>query len=228
MSRVALVADDQEVSRFAFSAILTRRMAYDRIAEAATLDEALDVLSVDDQIGLALIDLVMPGMATAASIGAVRHLRPNLKVVIISSSSARENILLALAVGVHGYIVKDAGVGEIIEAIHLIEGGHIYVPPILSAPPENVVEWAFSRVNSQASLAAMSHRQNEVLRLLATGQSNKEIARFLRISEGTAKLHVAAVLRMLNVKNRSAAAVLGAKLLEEKAAFDRATDEHGS
>ena len=72
----------------------------------------------------------------------------------------------------------------------------------------------------------MTQRQNEVLRLLSTGQSNKEIARTLHISEGTAKLHVAAVLRMLNVKNRSAAAVLGSKLLEEAANLGRVPDRN--
>ncbi len=226
MTQVALVADDHEVSRMAFSAILTRRMGYDRVAEAATFDEALDVLSVDGEISLALLDLIMPGMSTAASLGAVRDLYPALKVVIVSSSSARENIMMALAVGVHGYIVKDTGIEKIVEALELIESGNIYVPPILSRPPDHIEDWPLFGTARSGSLAAMTQRQNEVLRLLSTGQSNKEIARTLHISEGTAKLHVAAVLRMLNVKNRSAAAVLGSKLLEEAANLGRVPDRN--
>ncbi len=226
MTRIALVADDHEVSRMAFSAILTRRLAYERIVEAATFDEAMDVLSGNDQISLALIDLIMPGMSALASLGAIRDLYPALKVVIVSSSSARENIMLALAVGVHGYIVKDTGIEGIVKALELIEGGDIYVPPILSRPPEHMADWPLFGTARSGSLAAMTQRQNEVLRLLATGQSNKDIARSLHISEGTAKLHVATLLRMLNVKNRSAAAVLGSKLLEEAANLGNVTDQH--
>ncbi len=215
MGRVALIADDQEVSRIAFSTILSKKLGYDRIAEAGGLDEALEILANDADIDLALIDLIMPGMATAASLTAIRDCFPDVKVVVISSSARREDILLALASGAHGYIIKDSGIAEIVKALELVEANVIFVPLVFVKP--GAIGQGLPELNrtTRSFIGEMSPRQSDTLRLLSKGKSNKEIARMLQISEGTVKLHVAAIFRILNVKNRALAAVVASKLLQD-------------
>ena len=210
----AVVADDQELSRIAFSAILSKHLGFDRVAEAATLDEALDHLAFDRSIELALIDLVMPGMVNATGFAAVREGFPDVKLVAISGSSLREDILLALRSGVHGYIIKDASVSEMTRALRMVMEGVIYVPPLLAQPELRLPDAAPPSLEADDDPPiALTPRQRDVLRLITDGRSNKEIARTLDLGEGTVKIHTAALFRVLNVSNRSAAAVVGARLL---------------
>ena len=215
MGRVALIADDQEVSRIAFSTILSKKLGYDRIAEAAGLDEALEILANDADIDLALIDLIMPGMTTAASLTAVRECFPNVKVVVVSSSARRQDILLALSSGAHGYIIKDSGIAEIVKALELVEANVIFVPLVFAQPSAIGKDLLELDRTTRSVIGEMSPRQSDTLKLLSKAKSNKEIARILQISEGTVKLHVAAIFRILNVKNRALAAVVASKLLQE-------------
>ena len=221
MGRVALIADDQEVSRIAFSTILSKKLGYDRVVEAGGLDEAIEILANHADIDLALIDLIMPGMTTAASLTAVRECFPDVKVVVISSSARRDDILLALSSGAHGYIIKDSGIAEIVKALELVEANVIFVPPVFARPGaigKDLLDQRSSLDQNRSSrsvIGEMSPRQSDTLKLLSKGHSNKEIARVLQISEGTVKLHVAAIFRILNVKNRALAAVVASKLLQE-------------
>lgn len=222
-ARVGLIADDDAYFRMAVGAILDRQFGFSEIIEAASLDEALERLSDKPAIGVALFDLSMPGMRTPTNLRAVRECFPETRVAVISASSSRQNILLALEAGVHGYMLKSLGVTELAAALQTIFDGGIYVPPCLadisSAPLEG------STGESQASMAerlepAIDHheainpltpRQQDVLDLLVQGKTNKEIAIALGLGEGTVKIHMAAIFRYFGVNNRAAAAVAGAR-----------------
>lgn len=217
-SERALIADDDEFFRIALKSILSDRLGIGEVIESGSLDEALEVLGNSDHLDIALFDLAMPGMESSASLGAVRTLFPDTRVVVVSSSRRRDDILTALGTGVHGYIPKGYRVEELTRAIRMIMGGEIYVPPSLAEVSSDVAEPVRTEGANPLSVrgVTLTTRQWDVLRLIVEGRSNKEIARALNLGEGTVKIHLAAVFRNLGVRNRSAAAVSGAALLSER------------
>lgn len=220
--RVALIADDDEFFRIALAAILENQLGFTDVVEAGSLDEAIERLADRDDISLALFDLAMPGMESAVSLGAVRDVHPDLKVAVVSASSRRTDILAALAAGIHGYVPKGLGATELAAALGVVLNGAIYVPPSIagrtpySVEPEPVpvpTGKGCGEESSHGAIEFLTPRQREVLLLLVQGFSNKEIARKLRLGEGTVKIHMAALFRSLRVRNRQEAAATGARLL---------------
>lgn len=128
-SRVALIADDDEFFRIALGFILRSKLNFTEVIETGSLDEAIERLSEREDISLALFDLAMPGMQSAASLAAVREIHPDLKVVVVSASSRRSDILSALTAGINGYVPKGLGASDLAGAIGAILNGAVYVPP---------------------------------------------------------------------------------------------------
>ncbi|MPZ34771.1 MAG: response regulator [Rhodospirillales bacterium] len=215
--KVALIADDDEFFRMALATILTSKLKFAEVVQAASLDEAVEKLSARSDISLALFDLAMPGMESPANLRAVRDCLETLRVAVVSSSKNRQDILSALEAGVHGYVPKGLGVADLAHALQLIVDGVIYVPPSIADLPAQE-QPAQSREAAaappKAALAALTPRQRGVLALLVQGKSNKAIARDLDLGEGTVKVHMAALFRSLGVRTRTAAAVAGGRLLQ--------------
>jgi DNA-binding NarL/FixJ family response regulator len=214
-SACALIADDDAFFRIALGALLTRQLGFTTILEAGSLDDALDLLGTRPEISLALFDLSMPGMKQAASLAAVRECAEHVTLAVVSGSSARHDILAALGAGVHGYIPKALGPAELVKALETVLAGQIFVPPVLAqAGTVETISPPASPDRAQDALVRLTQRQREVLQALVAGRSNKEIARQLGLGEGTVKIHVAALLRTLQLPNRAAAAAFGARLPE--------------
>ncbi|MBD2746528.1 response regulator transcription factor [Microvirga sp. BT688] len=218
--RVGLIADKDAYFRLAAAAILTRHFGFSEVLEASSLDEALERLTDNAPVEIALLDLSMPGAQTPTNLRSIRECFPNTRVAAISASTLRRDILLALEAGVHGYIVRSLPVADLVKALSTIFEGGVYVPSCLAeiAPgPTGLKEQADEPAHVQpsapqtASMHLLTSRQRDVLDLLVQGKSNKEIALALKLGEGTVKIHMAAIFRYFGVSNRAAAAVAGAR-----------------
>ena len=215
--KIALIADDDEFFRMALATILTSKLKFAEVVQAASLDEGVEKLSARNDVSLALFDLAMPGMESPANLRAVRDCFEALRVAVVSSSKNRQDILSALEAGVHGYVPKGLGVADLAHALQLIVDGVIYVPPSIADLPAQEQPAPSREVAAappNAALATLTPRQRGVLELLVQGKSNKAIARDLDLGEGTVKVHMAALFRSLGVRTRTAAAVAGGRLLQ--------------
>ncbi len=193
--------------------------------QVGSLDEALEALAERPDIRVALFDLAMPGMESAASLSAVRECFPDVLTVVVSGSTDREDVFLALRTGAHGFVPKGSSVEALIQALRMVFDGFVYVPSFVTQGP------ARPRPSRGAGRTGESRRGPDGVadaapapgaRLIVAGQSNKEIARSLALGEGTVKIHVAALLKALGVPNRSAAAAWGgANLARQRGALDR-------
>jgi DNA-binding NarL/FixJ family response regulator len=187
--------------------------------EADGFDAALEVLATRGA-DLLLIDLSMPGMAGASSLRALREAHPNTKIVVITGWEDRATMLDCLGAGVHGYVPKSFATDQIVKAIEVILDGGVYVPSeIANLNGMEALNGSGAKDKPAGSLPPMvpglarfTKRQLDVLQLLGQGRSTKEIARALELSEGTVKVHLAAIYRGLNARNRTEAVALASKL----------------
>ena len=184
------------------------------ILDAADFDQLLAIVAEQGALDLALVDLSMPGMDWRLALRRLNERFPDLPVVVVSASDNHSDILQALDSGAAGFIPKSSSGSVMLRALQLVFSGGTYVPPEVlrrvstpRAPSSSAEEGGLER---QPSL--LTPRQVEVLRLLAEGQSNKEIAAVLDLSDGTVKLHVTAILKALGVNNRTRAVLAAARL----------------
>jgi DNA-binding NarL/FixJ family response regulator len=214
--RAALIADPDDYFRIALETILKARLGFSVVHQVRTLDEAFDCLIKQPEISLSLFELNLPGVSGATSLTAVRDCFPNVQVAVVSTSVRRQDILMTLDAGVHGYVPKNASPAELTAALKLIVDGIIYVPPSMASTPSLVLEGPVLNakpIRGAALPDPLTPRQREVLGLLLKGKSNKEIARTLNLGEGTVKVHMAGLFRALGVNTRAAAAVAGTQLM---------------
>ncbi|MFZ0460301.1 MAG: response regulator transcription factor, partial [Rhodoplanes sp.] len=153
------------------------------------------------------------------SLKAAREASPATRFAVVSTSNTRADILATLAAGFHGFISKRQSDTEILAAVTDILAGRIYVPASFARMGDgDALCGRFDReavptLSTEADVLKLTKRQREVLTLLARGLSNKEIARALDIAEATTKIHMAALLRGLAVRNRTEAAYKAANLI---------------
>lgn len=200
-----LIADDHELFldglRLALSG-LDEDMNIDMVHNHKELQEKADGKTSYDLI---LTDLAMPGLAWHESLRLLKEHNPETPIVILSAVYDREIVLQAVDIGASGFIPKTSSNKIILSALHLVLSGGLYLPSELlnAAPAEG---------SAAETKGLLTPRQLDVLRLMGQGKPNKIIARELDLSEGTVKLHVTAVLKALNVINRTGAVVAGRNL----------------
>ncbi len=211
MPRAFVIADDHALFRTGLRLLLGDGCGPAHIREAANVAELRAALAEDAAVDLAVVDLSMPGMNGGATIRELRSEFSGLRVVVMSASEERQNVLDALAAGAFGYIPKSLEPAAMIQAFQQILSGGIYAPTLLLTDSASGPEASLAPVDPQV-IESLTPRQRDVLRLLGKGQANKEIARALDISEGTVKIHLAAIFRLLDVRNRTEAVLKASAL----------------
>jgi DNA-binding NarL/FixJ family response regulator len=203
-----LVCDDHPLVRAAIAATVADIAPDETVLTARDFGEAWLAAESDPAPTLCIVDLQMPGAGASAGLSGVRDRAPSAKIVVITGSQSDADLLAALELGVDGFIPKTAEPGVVEAAIRLVRAGGRYLPP-------RVAEMAAGSIASDAAppppaagpFGRISERQREVLRFLASGRSNKEIAEVLALSPATVKSHVAHILAVLGAANRTEAAV---------------------
>lgn len=198
----AVLIDDHELIRDSVGRILREQLSFDSTLEAADLEAGLTVLADAGEVELIVVDLNMPGSSGPESLGALVEAFPDSRIVVMSASEAKEDVLGCISAGVDGYVPKSLPVPEMVAAIRQVMEGGMFVPRALT---RRGVE-APARIKSNLpGLDHLTPRQREVLDQLLLGLSSKEIARTLDVAEGTVKIHLAAIYRALGVRTRAEA-----------------------
>jgi len=195
-----LIVDDHPLLLEILGVVARNVFTDARIRTAQSCEEALEAARSADSPDLVLLDLGLPGCAGITALERLREVQPSTRVVVVSSSEERELILAALEAGAAGYIPKTSKPDVFTAALRLVAAGGIYVPPqaLRAEVPASVVY--------QPRKTELTERQREVLRLIAKGLGNKEIARSLHIAKDTVKQHAKAVYAALGVAGRAQAA----------------------
>jgi DNA-binding NarL/FixJ family response regulator len=207
-----LVADDHALFRDGLRYVLARLGEDVETLEAKDCAEALALVAGRSDLDLILLDLAMPGMDGLAGLRALRACNPAVPVVILAASEEPADMRLALEGGAMGFIPKSSTSDVMLGALRFVLSGGVYLPPEFLDRFQSGRMPAATLASSLDTLG-LTPRQHDVLRLLGKGQANKEIARVLGLAEGTVKLHISAILRVLGVDNRTQAVVAAARLL---------------
>lgn len=194
-----LIADSQPLCRGGLGAILQRMFRTQAIIEAENFQETISAIAGDTNIKLAAIDLGLPGMRELEGLRELQRSSPHVRMIVIAWSDDRARVMEILAAGANGYIPKTYSASAMLEAFRIVLAGHIYVPNTLTSH-DPLPRAGNSPEHKLATM--LTGRQREVLDRVAAGDSNKQIARSLRIAESTVKVHVTAAFRLLGVHNR--------------------------
>jgi DNA-binding NarL/FixJ family response regulator len=217
-----LIADDHHLIREGLKNALQGPYHDLLVIEAKDGGQVLEMVEANPDLNLILLDYFMPGTDGYGLIGTLCDCYPAIPVVIFSASEDPVLMHKVFDRGCVGFIPKVTNQDVIISAIQLVLSGGTYIPPELMDPGNSVNQeekkktgsliGSFSLPESAHVFSKLTQRQQDVLRLLAKGETNKNISRHLNVSENTVKVHVTAILKALGVSNRTQAVIISQKL----------------
>ncbi|MEZ4518875.1 MAG: response regulator transcription factor [Chloroflexota bacterium] len=211
--RVMLV-DDQALFREGLGTLLSVWDDIEVVGEAGNGEEAITT-ALEIQPDVILMDLRMPVLDGVAATRRLREVAPKIRVIVLTTFDDDEHVFDGLRAGALGYLLKDVSSDKLVEAIQAAARGESFLQPSVAAK----VIAEFSRMDPAASAGGaddlvepLSERELEILKLIAEGQRNREIAGTLFITEGTVKNHVTNILGKLGVRDRTQAALRAREL----------------
>jgi len=194
-----LIADDHPIVRMGLAGMVAAQPGLSLVGQADSGEAAVQQYR-QLRPDLVLMDLRMPGLDGVAAIEAIRALDAAARIIILTTFDGEEDIYRGLRAGAKAYLLKDAPHEQITECIQAVMRGQRYLPGPIAL-----------KLADRLDGDALSRREQEVLRQMATGKSNKEIARETGITEGTVKFHVTAVMAKLSVKSRTEAVAVAVR-----------------
>ena len=198
-----VIADDHALVRGGLELVVKMAVPNAEIFQANNFDETINVLQSNFSIDLVMLDLMMPGMLSD-SIKNITQQFPDVPIVIVSVKEDFDSIHKSISLGASGFIPKTSAPEVTISAIQLVLSGGVYIPPHVLKPQTQTAE-NNQHSNNFDTFNALSKRQKQVLDLITLGRSNQAIADELDLTIPTIKMHVSAILKKLNVKNRTEA-----------------------
>jgi len=204
-----LLVDDHAVLRSGLRLLLEREEGLEPVGEAGTAEDAIRALP-RLRPDVVVIDIEMPGMGGLEGAARIRERSPGARILFLSMHDQARDVRRAFDAGADGYLLKSAADEDLVRAVRAVAGGERYVHPslgaVLAAPP------------TEGPLGELTSREREVLRLLALGHTNQEIAEALIVSVRTVESHRAHVMTKLRVTTRAGLvrAALDAGLLDEE------------
>lgn len=203
MIRIALV-DDHPIVREGLAAVLDDEPDFQVVGAVGDAEAAVALLR-EQQPDVLLLDLELPGADGVAALPRLLAARPGLRVLVFTAYADDERVFGALRAGAQGYLLKGAPAAEIARAVRTVAEGGSYLEPRVAA--RLVASVGAPRGAGQT----LSERERAVLRLVAAGLPNKQIARSLAIAERTVKFHLTSILRKLDADNRAQAVARAAE-----------------
>lgn len=212
-----VLADDHAVVRHGLRFMLEQRSDIQVVGECGDGARAVELVT-ELLPDVALLDLLMPQMDGIAATREIKRLAPSTQIIILTSFYEDEQIFNAIKAGARSYLLKDAGPGELVEAVRAAARGESTLHPMVAARLLREVQQ-----REHAPLDDLTPRELEVLTLMARGRSNHEIAQELVISEPTVRTHVTNILTKLHLADRTQAAIyaLQQHLVPLKDALDK-------
>lgn len=193
-----VVVDDHAVVRSGLRLLLDREDEIVAVDEAANADEAIYRM-IEHKPDVLLIDVTMPGKSGIEAIPKLLEASPSSRVLVLSMHDDPRYVRAAFAAGASGYVLKEAADAEVVSAIREVAAGGRYVNPALGAR----MVAAEAEEHAEAQADPLSEREHEVLRMLALGHTNQEIAKALFISVRTAETHRAHIMQKLGLRSRA-------------------------
>lgn len=199
-----LIVDDHSVVRQGLRMFLNLEDDFEIIGEAGNGAEALEKVAALHP-DVVLMDLVMPVMDGVTAIEKIRQAHPDTEVIALTSVLEDTSVVNAVRAGAIGYLLKDTEADELRKAIKAAAAGQVQLSP-------KAAERLMREIRAPESPEKLTERETEVLRLLARGKANKEIALELHISETTVKTHVSNIMMKLEVSSRTQAALYAVRI----------------
>ena len=194
-----LIVDDHSIVRQGLATIINRGPEMTVIAQAEDGQQAIALFG-EHQPDVTLMDLRMPQMGGVEAITAICAQFKPARIIVLTTYDGDEDIYRGLQAGAKGYLLKDAKANELLNAIRMVNRGQQYIPPEVGA-----------KLVQRISNPELSERELEVLRSMAQGMSNSDIATALTIGESTVKSHVNRIFSKLGVSDRTQAVIIGVK-----------------
>jgi len=210
MDKIRLViVDDHSIFREGLLSVLSTEPDIEIVGEGANAEDALR-LARELLPDIIFLDISMPGGGLNAAQSIVENY-PVVKIIILTGSEGEAHVLTALKTGARAYVLKGVAARELVNILHMVHSGEIYVTPTLAASLLSEMTASPRNDPSQSSFDKLTEREHEILALIAGGTSNKEIALQLHLTEKTVKHYVTNILQKLQVQNRVQAAILALK-----------------
>ena len=212
MIRVLLV-DDQTLVRQGIHSLLSLADEVEVVAQAADGLEALACLEIQEQeIDVILMDIRMPNLNGIETLHKLKDTEYNKPVVMLTTFDDHESVMQALQAGAKGYLLKDVSLETLVEAIQTVHGGDTLIQPAITERLIQGLQGIKGEFEASELPEALSTRETEILRLMAAGCSNREMAESLFKSEGTIKNQVSSILAKLRVRDRTRAVLKAIEL----------------